>query len=297
MLVVERTPLTSTDWKFKPAFVGYADILGFGKKITDRTQRGAIVEAYKEIRRNVLDRENWLFPNYFTVSHGFGEQAGKPVFNVVLAQDHLYMVSDSIFFILVPEKPSELECTEYALASLRIMSRILTICWKYELPARGAVSDGDVLYDSVAGTFIGEAIVKAVSWEKTQAFSWFSVEPSSWMRTVTARVPTHQISRTSQEVPISENYFCTDRVKKFQNRWHYSVEKTLTVLPDFSYDPAIAESKGLEASFLFLSPRRFLTLLGDYRNSSSADYRRFWNNTESLFLKLGVTEDFSTLGS
>lgn len=168
----------NSDGLFKSAFVGYLDILGFKEKVKDKTNRELLVNNYNEIYDYLKQDDPIEVPIKNGILHGFGERVGSPCYDIVtISNKHIYNISDSIFVVLLPDKRSELHWINFAIATFIIMSKIQSICIINGLPTRGAISSGDLFYDSNKGIFIGEPIIQAFLWERAQKFSWLSIDP------------------------------------------------------------------------------------------------------------------------
>jgi hypothetical protein len=164
-------PLDNSHGIFQFGYVGYLDILGFKNKVKDKTKRKLLVENYNEIFNYV--KNDISVPIEINKLHGFGEDVGKPYYNIICLDKnkHVQMISDSIFVVILPERKEALYMVHYAIAIFIVMSKIQSICITNNLPARGSISSGEMYYDSLKGIFIGEPIVQAALWEGVQNFS------------------------------------------------------------------------------------------------------------------------------
>jgi hypothetical protein len=113
------------------------------------------------------------------------------------------------------------------------MSRILSICWKNNLSARGALSDGRICYNSSQHLFLGQPIVKAVEWEKCTAFAWFSVEPTSYIANNIESYPEAFLGSNLLNIPLNKGAFFKSKEKKnFLKKYGCSALKVFTYWPD-----------------------------------------------------------------
>ncbi len=296
MIGYQSKPLSNSEHEFKFAFVGYADILGFAKMLKEPNKKKSIVEAYAQIRDLIHNEEITQFPIEVGNLSGFGNLVGTPWFDIInIDSTKIFMISDSIFFIIVPDRDAPEKRSRYGLASVQLMSRILSICWHFNLPARGALSDGKVYFDTEKSIFIGEAIVNAVRWESAQSFAWFSVEPTSWLAQNVYNHPRARIGRESFQVRIDNPNFDSERLKKFEDYCgKINIDCTFTYRPDLielNDDSSTKNSR----KFLFLSPDEIFARFALYRNLQESKEKLYWKNTEDLFGKMGFTKD--TFGS
>lgn len=256
----------------KFAFVGYADILGFSEMIKDSSNKRKILEAYNQIWFELDKEENKQFPTQLGVFSGFGELVGTPWYQIIDVSK-VFMISDSIFFVITPDSIASEKVIRFGLAAVRLMSRILSICWRFDLPARGALSDGKVYFDAERNIFIGDSIVRAVNWEKVQSFVWFSLDPLSFLARHAYEHPNGLIRENVFEVEVNKFNFCVDRLKKFKSDWNFNgPNKTYTSIPDHT----------------FLEPDQILSRFKSYKNFKNQKIRRYWNNTRKLFEKMAT---------
>ena len=200
------------------------------------------------------------------------------------------------FFIIIPNRDASEIRSRYGLASVQLMSRILSICWHFNLPARGALSDGKVYFDAEKSIFIGNAIVNAVRWESVQSFVWFSVEPTSWLAQNVYNHPSTRIGMNVFPVKIDNLNYNSERLKTFEdNCGKINIDCTFTCAPDLTFESNDESSKENFRNFLFLSPDEIFERFDNYRNLQESKEKRYWKNTEDLFRKMGFTKD--TLGS
>ena len=293
MIGYKSKPLSNSEQKFKFAYVGYADILGFGQMLKDPDRKNSIVEAYHKIRDELFRTKNAEFPIEVGALSGFGNLVGTPWHHIISIDcSKIFMISDSIFFIVIPDREALEIISRYGLASVQLMSRILSICWHFNLPARGALSDGQVYFDSDKSMFIGEPIVRAVRWESVQSFVWFSVEPTSWLAKNAYKHPNARIGSNVFRMKIDETNFKKDRIKKFESDCQsISIDSTFTCVPDLTYELDDESSLQNAVKFLFVSPDDIFARFDHYRHSIDSKIKRYWSNTQKMFMEMGFTKD------
>lgn len=284
-------PCKSTQNKFCFGIVGFADILGFGEKVKDDKQRDDLIKAYREIHSRIRDKGDWTYAYLTGTLQGFGEEVGRDFFTIVPAAEHLYMISDSIFFVLVPESsvkfesgPADLDVAYFGVTAVRLMAKILTVCWKYGLPARGAISDGMVYYDSSEQIFVGEPIVKAVRWEPTQDFAWYTIDPTSYISREVEKRPSFLISKVTRKLEKCENLF-NKRLEDFRKEWPFGSLSPLTSWPDSL--TTVMQEQQRDSDFFSEVSSELLSLLESNIQASGETYKYFWQNTMELFRSIG----------
>jgi len=293
MIGYQSTPLSKSEQEFKFAFVGYADILGFAKMLKEPNRKKTIVEAYSQIRDLLQKGESTEFPIKVGTLSGSGNLVGTPWYHIIsIDSTKIFMLSDSIFFIIIPDRDASEIRSHYGLASVQLMSRILSICWHFNLPARGALSDGKVYFDSDKSMFIGEPIVHAVRWEAVQSFVWFSAEPTSWLAQNVYNHPNARIGKEIFQIKIEKTNYNSDRLKTFEGDCgKINIDSTFTCGPDLTFELNEESSNENARNFLFLSPDEIFVRFDHYRNLQESKEKRYWKNTEDLFRKMGFTKD------
>ena len=175
----ESLPSENSKGGFSSSIIGYLDILGFKNKVKNKLTREIVVQNYCQIYDLIYNSTEIEVPAIpIGKIGGFGGNVGKPYYEFIkISQRHIYSISDSIFLIILPDKKGELHWINYVIATFIIMLKIQSICINNGLATRGSISSGELFYDSEKGIFIGEPITQAYLWEKTQNFSWLSIDP------------------------------------------------------------------------------------------------------------------------
>jgi len=208
--------LENSDGLFKSAFVGYLDILGFKEKVKDKMNRELLIKNYNDIYDYLKQNGSIEVPIEMGKLHGFGEKVGNPCYDIVtISNKHIYNISDSIFVVLLPDKRSELHWINFAIATFIVMSKIQSICIINGLPTRGAISSGELFYDSNKGIFIGEPIIQAFLWERTQNFSWLSVDPFCSVSSLYKSSPKCKGYDLIKKVKLDKILFKEDRLNEY----------------------------------------------------------------------------------
>jgi hypothetical protein len=264
MNAIELKSRKSTEDSYRFGFVGYIDILGFSKLMDTKESRVLVSKTYKQIREMLNVNETTFFPHLFGKSH-----CGDKVYTIVeIGNDNLFTFSDSIFFILIPGQPGGEFLVKYALGACQCMSRILSICWKNSLPARGALSDGDIFYNSSQHVFLGQPIVKAVEWEKCTAFVWFSIEPTSYIANNIISYPEAFLGSNLLNIPLTQRAFFKSKDKNiFLKKYDCLSSKVFTYWPDLKLTNKDCLSKLITKNILSLNGKPL----------------RYWKKTKYLF--------------
>ncbi len=227
--------LENSDGLFKLAFVGCLDILGFKNKVKDKTNRELLVKNYNEIYDYLKQHDTMEIPIKNGNLHGFGERVGDPCFDIVtISNRHIYNFSDSIFVVLLPDKRAELHLINFAIATFIIMSKIQSICIINGLPTRGAISSGEIFYDSNKGIFIGEPIVQAFLWERAQIFSWLSIAPFCYISRLYEKSPKCKGYDLIKKIKINDKFFhknVLEEYSKYIDKDVKNVEEREVIIP------------------------------------------------------------------
>ena len=237
-------PLNDSRGEFAESFVGYLDILGFKEKVRDEEKRHLLVKNYDQIY-NYLNSTNPIDIPSIPIGplHGFHEDVGKSFFkNISIPRWHIYNISDSIFIIIVPDKKGELCWITYAIALFIIMVDIQLICMKNDLPTRGAISSGEIFYDSNKGIFIGEPITQAYLWERVQKFAWLSIDPFCGISKKYFSFPKTIGANLLREIYVDDNFFNSKRIKSYYEYLKLDYVKELKALVPIGISTNINDS-------------------------------------------------------
>lgn len=288
-----RLPVKDTQGQFCFGFVGYADIIGFGDKIINSLHRKMVVDAYNEILKRIRTKDDWVYAHKAGTLKGYGQPAGQDYHHVIPVADHLYMVSDSIFFILIPESSvkyamgaSHVDFLQFGLTAVRLMAEIMTICWEFGLPARGAISDGNVYYDSDKQIFVGEPLVKAVRWENTQSFAWFTIDPTSTISQETKSRPRSLLSKATTTLNDRDIFFKKEEIASFKKKWPFEPLAPLTACPDLEGSVLLDQAVGVGMPNIVVS--NINNQIEQNSNTKNPKHAEFWRNTKEVLHMLGT---------
>jgi hypothetical protein len=180
---------------WRPYSVLLIDIMGFSRSVTDAARRDALVRTYRDVVDSLYDSglnveivrlvrrfelgqrvASGMNPN--DAAHCNQEEEAS---DATAWRQRVAVFSDSMFFFFDGEPPGSPSPTSLKFLGLRA-AQISQGLWTSRVPHRGAIAHGECCLDPRRSIFLGEAIVKAAEWEKSQEWLGISVEPGSLNR-------------------------------------------------------------------------------------------------------------------